>query len=130
MHRFKTVKALLKNGALRNIADGKGRTPLHYVAFKYREDPSDSPVSVDIVNALCGASPVDDDDSAIVFVNRADKAGQTALHLAAQYGQQKTIKALIDCKASVSESLDFKGYTPIMTAAFSKEAIQVLHGSD
>jgi len=132
------VKTLIKCGALLNILDGKGRTALHYVAFKYRDDPADPrDIGGKIVVELCRAEHdvdfVEDHHQLsgsvqydVDFVNRRDKDERTALHLAAEYGQQRTIKALIQCGATVAkEYVDIKGYTPIMSAAFSKETLQV-----
>lgn len=133
------VRALLKYGALRNVEDKRGRTPLHYIAYKCTDD-STANVVQSIIADLCenkcspeakgsfsnrqDKGPNDKAASDKEFIDRQDNSEQTALHLAAHYGQLKAVQKLLYYKASVTVT-DEAENTPIISAALAKDVTQV-----
>lgn len=63
---------LLKRGAISNVRDNAGRTPLHTVLYQTNENPDDPNISI-IIDLLKGAG---------ASINAQTNKGDTALHLA------------------------------------------------
>jgi hypothetical protein len=93
------VKALLDAGADPGIFDNKGLTPLHAAVSQ------GSTKALDMVPVLLGHAPVD----------LEDKAGDTALHLAAQLGDVRMVQLLLDHGAE-PQAVNSKQQTALETA--------------
>jgi len=94
-----TLYKLIEKGANVNITDNHGMTPLMYAAERGH---------LTTVQALLSAPGID--------MNAKSLIGTTALHMAANYGKDEVVKALINKGATVNIT-DNHGTTPLMYAA-------------
>ncbi len=93
-----TLQRLIEKGANINVTDYKGQTPLMSATLQGH---------LTIVQALLSAPEID--------INAKSLIGKTALHMAAGYGKDEVVKALINKGANVNIT-DNVGLTPLMTA--------------
>ncbi|XP_066507255.1 receptor-interacting serine/threonine-protein kinase 4 [Hoplias malabaricus] len=92
------VKFLLLNNCSANLPDSRGATPLHVAAEKRLKSVAEILLSRKSTN-----------------VNAKDEDQYTALHFAAQYGDEALTRLLLDRGATMNEA-DAQGRTPIHVA--------------
>ncbi|MCC2646037.1 MAG: hypothetical protein K0R02_102 [Rickettsiaceae bacterium] len=93
-----TIDMLLKNGADINKYDKFGQTPLHLaVKGKFHQ----------LVEYLLNKEEIK--------IDATDKEKKTPLHFAADYGDDKMVKLLVEHSADVN-AIDFKSFTPLTYA--------------
>uniref|UniRef100_A0ABD2XJY3 PRANC domain-containing protein n=1 Tax=Trichogramma kaykai TaxID=54128 RepID=A0ABD2XJY3_9HYME len=81
------AKLLLKRDANLNLADADGSTPLHIICQKYHDD--------DLAIFLKIFFEIDDASRQRVQVDARDNSGNTALHLALRYNNEKAVESLL-----------------------------------
>ena len=95
------VIELIENGFNANLADSRGRTPLHKAAMWGH---------VKTVRALIehGAN-----------ASARNDLRETALHIAAEYDQTETVEAILDLKPNIVDKKDLCGNTALHWAAMN-----------
>ena len=103
----KVVDMLLAAGAKLDVTDQEGWTPLHD-AVTYPGSEVDAATS--IVRKFCGGMSHDRS-----FIDRQNMDGETALHMAARFGHQHAVTALLQFKPDL-EIRDNDGWIPLHSA--------------
>ncbi|CAB0041183.1 unnamed protein product [Trichogramma brassicae] len=101
--RMEVVKLLLKHGANPNSKNKNDKTPLHSVCERYDNRHSDS---VETFFKMC------DERRKTVQIDAKDNSGDTPLHSAVYFNEQKTVEALLR-RGADPNSANGEGLTPL-----------------
>ena len=95
------VIELIENGINPNLADGRGRTPLHKAAFWGHAKTAKALIQH-------GAN-----------ANARNELRETPLHIAAEYDQVETVEVLLDLKPNIIDKKDLCGNTALHWATMN-----------
>ncbi|KAJ7370911.1 Transient receptor putative cation channel sub A member 1 [Desmophyllum pertusum] len=112
----KAIKPLIDMGASIYDTDQYGMTPLHYSVLNAFENIAvvlAAPRRLTILTCLKLLEITDSTDES--YINTVDKNGRTALHLAAQNGEESCVVYLLQ-KGARTDVTDNKGKTPLDVA--------------
>jgi ankyrin repeat protein len=103
-HSQACMEMLLKSGANARVANSKGKTPLLYAATNAKKEKEPG------LDSLIKASEL----------RQIDMSGQSALHLAAARGLEKTIRLLLKARAETA-IVDANQHTPLLLAVLNHQ---------
>ncbi|XP_078608742.1 transient receptor potential cation channel subfamily A member 1-like [Branchiostoma floridae x Branchiostoma japonicum] len=124
-----SVSSLLVAGANREAADKNGQTALHKSAGRGHYNVVDAILtSEDMADGVAGL--VDDirdtNDVTSRLVNTLDRQGRKPLHMAAEKGQEKIVRLLLEKNTSINKTRDGRSPLDLAAESGSAETVETL----